>query len=420
MNIVPLLKFTAAEEAIFAAYDGFENKTAASDAAIAALKTHGLPTRRVEAFHYTDLRTLLRDVPSLARRPDIAAAKAEAAAYTRMVNAIRLPVIDGFVFTELSDDLPSGVSVSVTQRSLDVENRKDNVIGLLASAFAGECLEVSVADGAVIEAPIGLAHTASGQSGFAVNQNAVAIGKGAKATVIERYVQSGEALYQNAAVTVLDIADGAELTYVIAQQTAEKATHLGQITVTLGADAKLTLFVLNAGGKLVRQEVKVNVAGEGADFQLRAVNLIGNDQHIDLTMDLGHNVPHTTSQEIIRNVVTGRGKGVFQGRIAVAQIAQKTDAKMACNTLLLSDEGDFSTKPELEIFADDVACGHGATFTDLEPSYLFYLMSRGIPEKEARSLLIKGFVDEIVADLDNEEVEEAFVAIIDGWLDAHG
>lgn len=420
MNVVPLTRLTAAEEALFAAYEGYETKSAASDAAIARLRASGLPTRRVEAWHYTDLRSLLKEVPALASRLDAGRAAQKAAGYARMVNAIRVPVFDGHAFPDLGDPLPAGLSVSVEKTAFLAEARPGNAIGLINQAFAGDCVAVAVADGAALDAPVGLAHVATERSAFAVNQQSVEIGAGARVSVIERYTQETDEAYQNSAVTNLHVGAGAEVTYVIAQQTGAAATHLGQINVTLGADAKLVLFVLNAGGRLVRQEVNVDVAGEGADFQLRGVNLIGDNQHIDVTMDLGHNVPHTTSEEIIRNVVTGRGKGVFQGRIAVAQIAQKTDAKMACNTLLLSDEGDFSAKPELEIFADDVACGHGATFTDLEPSYLFYLMSRGIPEKEARALLIKGFVDEIVADLANEELEAAFVAIIDGWLDAHG
>ncbi|TIT70466.1 MAG: Fe-S cluster assembly protein SufD, partial [Mesorhizobium sp.] len=128
----------------------------------------------------------------------------------------------------------------------------------------------------------------------------------------------------------------------------------------IGRDAKLTLFIMNAGGRLVRQEVVVRTTGEGADFKLRGINLLAGDTHTDTTMVLDHTVPHTASTEVMRNVVTGKARGVFQGRINVHQYAQKTNAKMACNTLLLSDDGEFSTKPELEIFADDVVCGHGA------------------------------------------------------------
>src|SRR5690606_10007576 len=123
-------------------------------------------------------------------------------------------------------------------------------------------------------------------------------------------------------------------------------------------------------------------------------NLIAGEEHSDITMVLDHLAPDTYSTETIRNIVTGRADGVFQGMIRVAQKAQKTDAKMACNTLLLTDEGSFSTKPELEIFADDVACGHGATVTEIEKAHLFYLMARGIDEKSARGLLVKAFLAE--------------------------
>jgi len=137
-------------------------------------------------------------------------------------------------------------------------------------------------------------------------------------------------------------------------------------------------------------------------------------------MTLEHIVPNCVSGQIFRNVVLDRAKGVFQGQIKVAQIAQKTDAKMACNTLLLSDFCDFSAKPELEIFADDVQCGHGATVTDIDKNQLFYLKARGIGEKRARSLLVKAFIVEVVEELDNEVLIEALEKQFDTWLNNHG
>ena len=137
-------------------------------------------------------------------------------------------------------------------------------------------------------------------------------------------------------------------------------------------------------------------------------------------MVLDHAVPHTGSRELVRNVVTGKARGVFQGRINVHQPAQKTDAKMACNTLLLSDDGEFSTKPELEIFADDVQCGHGATVTEIDRNHLFYLMARGIDEKTARGLLVKAFVAEVIEELDDEAIVEALEARLDDWFATHG
>jgi Fe-S cluster assembly protein SufD len=139
-----------------------------------------------------------------------------------------------------------------------------------------------------------------------------------------------------------------------------------------------------------------------------------------VTLKLGHNQPNTNSDETFRNVLYDNAKGVFQGQIKVAQIAQKTDAQMACNTLLLSDDADFSAKPELEIFADDVICAHGATVTDIDPAQLFYLMARGVTEKTARGLLVKGFVAEVVEEFDDEAVVEALEGIITDWLNKNG
>lgn len=391
MNVVPVLKLTAAEEALFNAYDSVSNKTDASDAAIAALKTNGLPTRRVESWHYTDLRSVLKEVPA------------------EIINA------SGDASTALADDVTLVAHEAVRAGASKDSFKSDDTIGQLNAAFATSGGLINVDAGVNLDAPKEIQATVANAA--AHNHHTVAFGDKSSGTIVERHLgNDGFAT----SLTDLTIGDGAEVVYIIIQQKDEASTHLGQINIKIGADAKVMLFILNAGGKLVRQEVNVDVAGEGADFQLRGVNLIADDQHIDVTMDLGHTVPHTTSEEIIRNVVTGKGHGIFQGRIAVSQIAQKTDAKMACNTLLLSDDGNFSTKPELEIFADDVACGHGATFTDLEPSYLFYLMSRGIPEKEARALLIKGFVDEIVEDLDSDVLEGAIVKVINSWLDNHG
>lgn len=380
MSVVPMIKLTPAEEALFALEPQDES-------ILGPLKASGLPTRRVESWHYTDLRTLLKTVPGTLVEP--------------ITNTN--PLVDSYTVLE-AGEAPAAASTF----------RADDAIGHLNASFAKSGVTLSIL-GDAGETPFWVSAVVNEGAGH--TRNAFEVANGAQGTVIEHH---GAKNGFSTTVSDLTIGDDADVAYVILQQTDRRSTHLGQINVTLGANSKLTLFILNAGGALVRQEVNMTVAGEGSDFQLRGVNLIGDDQHIDVTMDLNHAVANTTSEEILRNVVVGKGHGVFQGKIRVAQIAQKTDAKMACNTLLMSDDGNFSTKPELEIFADDVACGHGATFADIEPSYLFYLMSRGIPEKEARALLIKGFVDEIVEDLENEALEEAIVGVIDSWLDANG
>ncbi|TGE92570.1 Fe-S cluster assembly protein SufD, partial [Rhizobium sp. SEMIA 4032] len=247
----------------------------------------------------------------------------------------------------------------------------------------------------------------------------VRFGKGSKASVIERHLSVTSDAAFVSSVSDIVVEDGAEVTWIILQQQGAADIHLGQLRMKIGADAKIRLFIVNAGGKLVRQELRIDVEGEGTDLIVRGVNLLGGETHTDVTMVLGHNVPNTTSTEVFRNVVFDRAKGIFQGMIRVAPDAQKTDAKMACNTLLMSDDGEFSAKPELEIFADDVQCGHGATVADISDNHLYYLMARGVPRAKARAMLVNAFVAEIVEELEEENLVEALETIISGWLEHH-
>lgn len=385
------------------------------DDAIEAVK-HGLPTRRIESWHYTDLRRLLNAVPDF---DPTAVAKAiapvvEGSTVLPLLNGVssaKTPGIEGVSVQALSEKLTDG---SIAP-GLDPYG-SDDAIGALNTAFVADGYFVDIADGTEVEKPIELQNLQAG--GQTHVRLAVRAGADAKAVIVERQAGEGAALVSS--VSQLVLGEGAEVTWLIIQEQPDTATHLAQFKAHIGKNAKLTLFVMNAGGKLVRQEVVVKTTGEGADFQLRGINLLAGDAHTDTTMVLDHAVPHTTSTEVIRNVVTGKARGVFQGRINVHQYAQKTNAKMACNTLLLSDDGEFSTKPELEIFADDVVCGHGATVTEIDHNHLFYLMARGIDEKSARGLLVKAFVAEVIEELDDEVIVEALEARLDEWFLTHG
>ncbi|WP_136618764.1 MULTISPECIES: Fe-S cluster assembly protein SufD [Mesorhizobium] len=385
------------------------------DDAIEAIK-HGLPTRRIESWHYTDLRRLLTAVPDF---DPAAATKAiapivEGSAILAILNGVsstKMPTIEGLSVQRLSEKLTDG---SIAP-GLDPYG-SDDAIGALNTAFVADGYFIDIADGAELEKPIELQNLQAG--GQTHVRLAVRVGTGAKASVVERQTGEGGGLVSS--VSQLVLGEGAEVTWLIVQEQPETATHLAQFKAHLGKNSKLTVFFMNAGGKLVRQEIVVRTTGEGADFTLRGINLLAGDTHTDVTMVLDHAVPHTTSTEVIRNVVTGKARGVFQGRINVHQYAQKTNAKMACNTLLLSDDGEFSTKPELEIFADDVICGHGATVTEIDHDHLFYLMARGVDEKTARGLLVKAFVAEVIEELDDEMIVEALEARLDDWFVAHG
>ena len=373
--------------------------------ALQSIEAQGLPTRRVEAWHYTDLRKLVTDYP-LKSTCDEMTAKAALAAIPSQFACVELPIIDGCYHSELAGTLPQKVLLANQMNALDTKGiAKDDTIALLNSGFASDGVTLVINDNAQIEEMISLMHIASGV-GSSATRHSINIGAGASAIVIERHLSATTDGAVSNTVCDLELGEGAIATWVINQEMSPTSSHFGQLNVKLGKNADLTILSLNAGGKLVRQEIRVNVAGEGSDLKIRGVNLVADGAHIDVTTRLDHRVPDTISNEIFRNVVVGSGHGVFQGQINVSRIAQRTDARMACNSLLLSDNSEFSAKPELEIFADDVQCAHGATVTDIDDNHLFYLMARGIPQKQARQLLINAFVEEVFEGLEVELIGE--------------
>ncbi|MAS04873.1 MAG: Fe-S cluster assembly protein SufD [Ahrensia sp.] len=422
MTVQSKLPLTAAETALvdqfgaqFGSLPGNAEMVKLRDRAIQAIKENGLPTRRVEAWHYTDLRRLLATVPAIA--PSGGAGELEriiegtARLVLRNGEVAATEPVEGVTVGSMSDALRADVSgVSVYDHGVH------DATGLINSAFVTDGFVINVEGGATIAKPVELQTLHDG--GQIHTRNSVTIGEGAKVTFFDRHAGSDAEVLETA-VTELKLRKGSEALWVTVQEAGDAATHLSQMNVTMEEDARLTLFIVNLSGKVVRQEINGDVLGEGADLTFRAVNLIGDKAHCDVTLSLGHLVPNTTSTETVRNVVTGKAQGVFQGQIRVDRIAQKTDAQMACNTLLLSDDAGFSTKPELEIFADDVVCAHGATVAEIDEDHLFYLMARGISEKSARGLLIKAFVAEIVEELDDDALIEALETRIDRWLEVH-
>lgn len=423
MNMQTTSRLTAAEAALIEAFNDQIGELPGDGAVIAIrdrllddLKKSGLPTRRIESWHYTDLKNLLRAIPaqagdagSEARDPLV-----EGSSVLAVIQgtADRHGQADGLDISAYSAQLSDG-SAAVSLGALD----KDDAVGRINGSFVRDGYVIDVPAETELTEPLEIQFVHAG--GQAHTRLPVNFGSAVKATVIERHLSVAPDSALVSHVSDITVGQGTELTWIILQQQGVDDTHLGQIRVELGADAKLKLFVINAGGKLVRQELHIRVTGEGADLTLRGINLLGAETHTDVTMVLGHNVPHTGSTEVIRNVVFDRAKGVFQGMIRVAPDAQKTDAKMACNTLLMSDDAEFSVKPELEIFADDVQCGHGATVADIDHNHLYYLMARGIPENKARAMLVNAFVVEIIEELDDEALVEALEGVISAWLEKH-
>lgn len=375
-------------------------------AAIKTFETNGLPSRRLESWHYTDLKTLL--AATAAYDGGKSAEEQEPLLPESLVLSLDEPAKTARGIVPLAEALAKG-------ETLPKEFAADDTVGQINTAFAKDGWKITVparAKDVVLE----LQNIRNG--GQAHMRFPVTIGAGANVTVIERQKSGSKSSFVSS-LSDLEVGDDAQVTWVIVRQRGDDCVELNRLQARLGKNSRFTLYIINAGVRLLRQEVKVDLLGHGADFQLRGVNLLAGKTHTDITMEVRHLVEGTTSTEIVRNVVMDEARGVFQGIIRVAQIAQKTDARMACNSLVLSDKAEFDAKPELEIFADDVACGHGATVTEIDRTHLFYLMARGIPERQARALLIKAFVDELVEELENEVLEAALKQVIDQWLETH-
>ena len=388
---------------------------AARDAAAAALRELGLPGtaggRRAEAWKYTSLRALteapLADLASTIT-PELPAPLAPA----------RLVVIDGRFRPELST-LPDAIHLTgfAAAPTLDPEAGADrSVLAALNTLFAADGVSITVAPGIDAGTVELLSLTTAGQA--AHPRHAVTLGEGARLTLIETIAGTGRALHNP--LSVIRLAPGAVLTHPRVQTESIAAFHLARIVAILAADAAYHGFTLTAGAALARTELQITLAGAGATAEASAALLLSGTRHADLASVIRHAAPGGSSRQLVRSVLTGAARGVFQGRIEVARDAQKTDGYQMSQALLLSDGAEMDVKPELEIFADDVKCSHGATVGALDPDQLFYLRARGIPAPDARAMLVRAFLDDQLEAVPDPAARAAMEAAVASWWEGHG
>jgi Fe-S cluster assembly protein SufD len=404
--------------------------------AFEAYERAGLPHRRIEDWKYTDLRALMREVLPLAAAPDAAAlTQAGDALELHAIDGVRkLVLVDGVFAPKLSDlaSLQKGLSIHTLREVLEKGDAalqaqlfspdNSNPMVALNSAMMTDGVVIEVADGVVLTQPLHVVHIASGGAPAAMfTRSLFKLGKSAGATLVESYIAAdGAKVYQAHDSLIVSIGDNARLDHVRLTEDSREAFNISSSVVTLGARAHFNTFGMTSGAGVSRYQATIAFAGEGSKVETNGVNLLNGRQHADTTLFLDHAVPNCSSREIFRSVVDDRGHSVFQGRIIVQPKAQKTDAKMMTRALLLSDEAEADNKPELEIFADDVTCGHGATTGALDESLLFYLRARGLSEKEAQALLIQAFVGEAIESIVNDDLRELAVGAAERWLAARG
>ncbi|MFN3349335.1 Fe-S cluster assembly protein SufD [Pseudorhodoplanes sp.] len=433
---------TAAEEGLAEAFAGARVSLpgAASvkslrESAFRTFEAKGLPHRRVEEWKYTDLRALMRDAKPLAPVPDAAAKlKAKAAgAFATAVKARRIVIVDGVFAADLSDlaDLEPDLSIGsladalsrgdagVVERLSRRTALADDPAFALNTAMMGDGVVVAAADGAKIERPIHLVFVTTSDRPVSVfTRSLVSVGKGAWLSIIESHESANGIDKQANHALDISIADGGRLDHVKAGLEGDRTLHVASLLVEIGASAHLNDFTFTAGSAVTRNQIALRLNGSETHAAVRGASLLKGRQHADNTLVVDHAVGHCESRELFKAVLDGASRSVFQGKIIVKPHAQKTDAKMATHALLLSEDAEADAKPELEIFADDVVCGHGATAGALDDDLLFYLKARGIPQKEAEALMVEAFVGEAVETVENEAMREALMEMVRGWLKA--
>jgi Fe-S cluster assembly protein SufD len=426
---------TAAEQALLDAFARHKDKLSGAAAeradAFRMFEEAGLPHRRVEEWKYTDLRALMREAKPLAAPPDQRALAAVKPSKTLPgVDARRLVLVNGSFVPELSDisGLEPGLSITPLAAALVRGDEGLRALGrtvptkdvavALNTAFMTDGVIIAVADGVRIERPILLLHRFTGEAAAVFSRSLVSVGADARLTLIEAFDGPAGVDYQVNAAVEIAIGDRAHVDRIKLGADGDRALHLGSAMIRVGREARLHDFAFTAGSAVTRNQVFLHLAGESTHAAVRGVNLLRARQHVDTTMVVDHAAVGCESRELFKHVLDDESRAVFQGKIIVRPGAQKTDGKMASHALLLSDNAEADNKPELEIFADDVQCGHGATAGALDEDLLFYLRARGIPPREAEALLIQSFVGEAIEAIEHEGLREALLAQTAAWLQA--
>lgn len=389
----------------------------------------GMPTRKDEDWRYTGLdRLVAQDFRAAPPKIDLGEIRD---LLPERTEGYRLVVLDGRFAPALSS-LPEppaqvGGLGSVLERPgahlrdiLESEGRSttDHPFLNLNTALFEDGALIRVPAGVRLDGPLELLHVSSGRGENLISQprNLILVESGAELVLSERHIALGEGLYFNNLVSEIRLGEGARLVHERLQEEAENAFHLASVYVRLKAESHYRCVTAALGAAWSRTEFHVKFAAPGAEADIRGLYLAGDRQLVDHHLDVVHAVPGCNSHEHFKGILDGGGRAVFDGRVLVEKDAQKTAAHLANANLVLSRNAEVDTKPQLEIYADDVQCSHGTTVGQLEPEALFYLRSRGIGEDEARKLLCLGFAGEILAAYSQTALRERAEGLIRGRL----
>lgn len=413
------------KSAFDARWQGDDELIALRRAALDQFLSAGFPTQRDEAWKYTNLRRL--ETRSFAPA-EVSALDTHQPEWLT-TEGTRIVLVNGHWLPALSSQRaqPPGVTVLTLKQWIEHEPAAvatylkehdqlgGNALEQLNLAFFEDGVVVNLADNVTLDEPVYIVHQSTSSAAQRMSHPRIVVraGRNSRATIIEHYLGANEAEYFTNAVIRFEVAAGGAVKHFRVQQEAPRAFHIGHIQTKLAKDARYSIHDIALGASLGRSGITALLQGGGSHAAMFGLFAPMGNQHLDAHTRLDHIAPHTTSEEDYRGIAGGRGRGVFNGKVIVRPDAQKIDARQSSRNLLLSSTAEIDTKPELEIYANDVKCSHGATTGQLDATALFYLRSRGLSESDARAALIRAFAESILSTIDLAPLHAALEKQID-------
>ena len=388
--------------------------------------TLGFPTTKLESWRFTNVAPIASTNFALAEPAEVAPSAVAPYELHGMASA-QVVVVNGRFASDLSrqEGLPPRVEIrsladvltdtpgSLASQLGELANFEDRAFTALNTALLDDGVVVRIPDYTIVETPIHLLFVTTPESDRMTHPRVLIVaGEGSQVRVVESYAGLGDARYFTNAVTEIIGGQNAVIDHYKLLRESREAFHIGSMHVTLARSANFTSHAITFGGAIVRNDVDVNLGGEGVECTLNGLYLATGHRLVDNHTTIRHTQPHCNSHELYKGIVDDQAHAVFNGKIIVFIDAQKSDAKQTNKTLLLSEDAQINTKPELEIFADDVRCTHGATVGQLDEDAIFYLQARGLAREQARSVLIHAFASDLLNRIGIEPIRAQLDALL--------
>jgi Fe-S cluster assembly protein SufD len=423
--------FARVAETLIAAEASSDWLKSLRESALSQFNADSLPAKKVEDWKYTSLWSLSQQ-QFTHHVDDVVIDSDQVNERALLENAYRVVIVDGVFSDELSDidGLQNGLRIgSLSEVINDLDGQLGKQVDItkpglnaLNTMLMSEGAVIHVDVDITVDKPVEIMIINTGNTAMLAShlRHYISLDAGAKLTVIEHYTSLNDAVYFNNVVSEIVVSERAELSQYKLQQESNNAFHIATLAATQAAESIWNTNNISLGSQLARNDIHSQLLGEYAHVTMDGLYLARDKQHIDNHTRIDHAVPNTTSQELYKGVLDDKSHAVFNGKVVVHKDAQKTDANQSNRNLLLSRGCEIDTKPEMEIYADDVKCGHGSTVGQLDPDHLFFLRARGLDEVSARNLLTYAFAAEVLTRIPNEVIRQAFATVIERHLPQKG